>query len=282
MPNNILFTIQEKMETFSKSEKKLASWILANSSEVIHMTTKSLSEATNVSPATIVRFCYSLNLNGFTDLKLNISTHLPQIKEDLYSDIIKNENISQIKKKLNFKVGHAFDETIDKLNDDMIEEAIAALEAVDMVYTYGIGASGLVAEDIYQKLTRIGKNVFFTKDDHLLATALVSNPTKSLLFAISNSGQKKEVIALAKIAKEQNIPVIILTNAEQSPLALLADILLLTASSGEAPLRSSATSSLLVQLFTIDILYSAYASRHYETVMARLNQSKNAITKLDT
>lgn len=281
MPKNILFLIQEELVNLPKAEKKLAEWILANSTKVIHMNVTTLAKAASSSPATIVRLCYSLGLEGFTDLKLNISKILPEIEEKLHTDIVKNEEILQIKKKLNYKIASSFNETIHKLDDSMIEKSLDFIEDSEVQYTYGIGSSGLVAEDVFQKLTRIGKNVLFTKDYHLLATSLVTNPKKGVFIAVSNSGEKLEVIHLAKIAREQKIKVIVVTKDGSSTLARLADAVLLTASGGEAVLRSSGTTSMLVQLFTVDILFSAYASRHYDVSIERLSKSKEVIKKVE-
>lgn len=280
MPNNILFIIQERLGSLSNAEKKLAEWILANSAEVIHMNVTTLSKKAKSSPATVVRLCYSLGLEGFTDLKLQLSTNLPQIAEELHTDIVKDEEISQIKKKLHFKVSNSFTETMSKLDDTMVERTMAMMDQAQVIYTYGIGASGLVAEDIFQKLTRIGKNVFFSKDYHLMATSLVTNPSKGVLFAISNSGEKSEVVHLSNIAKERGIDLVVMTNSANSSLGKIADVILETASGGEAVLRSSASSSMLVQLFTVDILFTAYASRHYDSTIERLSQSKEIVKKV--
>ncbi len=281
MQKNIILTIQEKKESLPKAEKKLAEWILQHLSEVIHLSVKELSLLAVSSPATIVRFCRSLGLEGFIDLKLSISTNLPQIEEELYTEIIENEKVSQIKKKLSLKVAHVLEETNEQLADEMVEQAIQKIHGADRIYTCGIGASGLVAEDIYQKLTRIGKNVFFSMDYHLLATAIVTQPDqKNVLIAVSNSGEKEELVKLAKIAKEIAVILIAITQNELSTLGEMADILLQTASGGEAPLRSAATSSLLGQLYTVDIFFSAYASRDYTNTISQLEITKAAVQKI--
>ncbi|MGX7025624.1 MurR/RpiR family transcriptional regulator [Vagococcus hydrophili] len=280
MKYNIIYIMKEKLNSLSKAEKQLALWIMENPQEVINMSVTNLAKQANSSPATIVRLCYSLGLSGFTDLKLQLSKNLPQIEENLHTDIVKNETIDNIKKKLKFNLNNSFEETFNLLNDDVISQAIDYIEENTTIFTFGLGASGIVSEDIYQKFTRIGRNVIFSKDHHLMSTSLVSNSLPGTFIAISNSGEKQEVIHLARIAKNQNIPVIVITSSPDSSLAVIADCLLITSSGSEAPIRSSATNSMMVQLFAADILFSTYASKNYEETMNKLNVSKQIIETL--
>lgn len=278
---NILFTIQHQLDKLSKTERKLAEWILNHSEEVIHMSAKTLSEAAQTSPATVVRLCYSLGLEGFTDLKLRLSANLPEIKAGLYSDIVPDENIESIKQKIKLKVTDAIEKNGEVLENNAIEQVLDLLEKTDIFYTYGIGASGTVADDFAQKFLRIGRKVIYSQDAHLLTTIIVTNDTPAFLFLISNSGEKKDVCKLAALAKHYQVPVVSMTSKGQSSLAKLSDIVLHIEDGGEAPLRSSATNSLLVQLYTVDVLFSAYASKHYEKTMFQLEKTKNAVQILE-
>jgi DNA-binding MurR/RpiR family transcriptional regulator len=119
---NILFSIQNQLDELSKTEKKLAEWILAHSSEVIHMSAKALSAAAGASPSTVVRLCYSLGLEGFPDLKLKLSASLPQINQELYSDIAPDEDIETIKRKIKLRVVDGIEKNCELLEDQSIED----------------------------------------------------------------------------------------------------------------------------------------------------------------
>lgn len=272
--------MKEKLDTLSNAEKKLALWIIDHPEEVITMTVTRLSQDADSSPATIVRLCHSLGLGGFTDLKLQLSKNLPQIRENLHTDIVKDEEVHQIKKKLKFNLTNSFEETFNLLDDDALNAAVALIEKNTNIFTFGIGASGLVSEDLHQKFTRIGRNVFFSKDNHLMATSLVSNSLSGVFIAISNSGEKQEVVHLARIAKNQNMPLIVITSSPDSSLAILSDVLLLTSKASEAPIRSSATNSMMVQLFVSDIIFSTYASRNYQETLTKLDVSRQIVETL--
>lgn len=277
---NIFFTIQHKMKKLPKAEQKLAAWILDHSEEVIHMSAKALAEAVHTSPATVVRLCYSLGIEGFTDLKLRLSANLPEIKGDLYSDIAPDENVATIKRKLMLKVTDAIEKNAEILVDTAVAKTVDLIEASDIIFCFGIGASGIVADDFFQKFLRIGKQSIYNKDQHLLTTALLTNDVSAMLLLVSNSGEKREVLQLGLTAKDQKIPIVGMTSKAQSTLAGLSDIVIHTADGGEAPLRSSATNSLLVQLYTVDVIFSSYASRHYDKTIKQLEQTKLAAKRI--
>ena len=53
----------------TKSEQKLADYILKNPSDVMHMTMSELADATSSADATVFRFCQKLGFSGFQGLK---------------------------------------------------------------------------------------------------------------------------------------------------------------------------------------------------------------------
>lgn len=243
MNTNILFRIKEQIEALPKSEKKIAEIVLENPQAVIQMNATELAEVAESSPAAIIRFCHSMKLKGFTELKLQLSADSHQIKENLYTEINPNEEIELIKKKLVLNTTHVLNETNNWLTKEQIDEVTEHFEASSMIYTYGLGASYLVALDIQQKYTRIGKVVVSSQDTHYLVASMAVAPKNTIFFGISNSGEKQEVLSLMKTAKELGLITISLTEATNNSLSQQADIALKTGISGEAPLRSAATSS---------------------------------------
>lgn len=277
MTTNILFRIKEQIDTLPKSEQKIAQKVLENPQAVIQMNATELAETAESSPAAIIRFCHSMKLKGFTELKLRLSADSQQIEEDLYTEILPDEEIDLIKKKLVLNTTHVLNETNHWLTKEQIAEVTECFEKSSMIYTYGLGASYLVALDIQQKYTRIGKMVISSQDAHYLVASMAVAPKNSIFFGISNSGEKKEVHTLLDTAKELGLTTISLTEATMNTLSRKADIALKTGISGEAPLRSAATSSLLTQLYAIDLLFYDYATHNYESILKKLSQSKSGI-----
>lgn len=277
MDKNILYTLAQQSDQLPKAERRLAGYIQNHASEIVAMNVTVLSKAAKVSPATIIRLCHSLGLKGFTDLKLSISAVSSQLKQDSYSEIIANEPIEQIQIKLKQNIFDGIEVTNKELKTEAILKAVTWIQSAEMVYTTGIGASYLVAQDIEQKLNRVGKGTIATLDFHFLTTAMVTQSKPSVLILISNSGDKKELAILADVARQQAIPILLISHAEQSLLAQKSDLLLKTAKAREAAIRSAATSSLMLQLFVVDILYTALVSKNSDQMIAYIESSRAVI-----
>ena len=61
---------------FSNSEKEIAKYILNHGEEVLTMSVKELAKKTYTSPATIVRLCKKIGLEGYNDFKIKYSAQL--------------------------------------------------------------------------------------------------------------------------------------------------------------------------------------------------------------
>ncbi|WP_035052358.1 MurR/RpiR family transcriptional regulator [Carnobacterium pleistocenium] len=279
MQNNVLLTIREKMIALPQSEKKIAETILKNPVRIIQMSATELATEAGSSSAAVIRFCRSIGIKGFTELKLQLSADSQGIKDNLYTDILSDESLEQVKKKLLINTNHLFRETNNVLNTEQIERVTELLYQSSVIYLYGLGASHIVASDIQQKFSRTGKIAVCSLDQHLLVTSMAVASKDAVFFGISNSGEKREVLALMRIAKELGLKTVSLTSNTENALSLEADLPLKTAFAHEAPLRSGATISLLTQMYAVDILFYSYASKHFELTVTNLEKSKAAIQR---
>ncbi|MBT2731013.1 MurR/RpiR family transcriptional regulator [Carnobacterium sp. ISL-102] len=279
MQNNVLLTIREKIIALPQSEKKIAETILKDPVSVIKMSATDLAAEAGSSSAAVIRFCRSIGVKGFTELKLQLSADSQGIKDNLYTDIQSDESLDQVKKKLLINTNHLFNETNNVLSTKQIERTTKLLYESSVIYLYGLGASHIVASDIQQKFSRMGKIIICSLDQHFLVTSMAVASEGAVFFGVSNSGEKKEVLALMTIAKELGLKTVSLTSNTENTLSLEADIALKTAFAHEAPLRSGATISLLTQMYAVDILFYDYASKYYELSVTNLEKSKAAIQR---
>ncbi|MGM0216975.1 MurR/RpiR family transcriptional regulator [Enterococcus sp. AZ126] len=277
MQQNIILTIQDHQKHLPGSEQKVAEYILKNTSEVINLSAQELAKKSGSSPAAIIRFCRSIEVSGFTDLKLLLSANLGSVHTQMSTEVENGETTNAIKEKLQHRLIHILERTNEHLESEAIDQAVVDLQCAEIIFVYGLGASSLVAQDIYQKFTRLGLNVFFTMDHHLFASALGTNGLKGIFIGVSNSGKNQETNALADLAIEKGLMVIGLTADSDSLLAKKSSILLLTPAGGEAPLRSAATVSLTAQLYVVDVLFFAYAAKNYQETLEKIQYSKQAV-----
>lgn len=161
-----------------------------------------------------------MGYDGFSQLKqkLSASYAVHEDDEDYYKEVNDSETPSSIKNKLKVRVNHMVETTNAALSDDEIMAAVALIDEAEIIFVFGIGASSMVAQDIFQKFSRIGKQVFFIQDAHLFVSPLSISDRKTIFIGISMKGETKEVIELARVVKGMKIPIIAITSREESTI----------------------------------------------------------------
>lgn len=274
---NIIGLIKSIKESLPKAEKKIAQAIIDAPEDTIYLSAKQLGEKAGASAPTVVRFCRRLDIDGFTQLKLMISSELSKLTDSGYSDISEDENFYEIKEKLLGNAHQSLVDTTSLIKEEEVNASIQQIEEADVIYVYGVGSSHLVAENFAQKWRRIGKIAIVEKDAHVMITLITGNQQKALFVGISNSGETKEVIKLLQLANKAGCQTMAITQFGKNSLSEEADVTIRHVRANEQLYRSAATASLHVQFYVVDILFHTYASKHYEDAIDRILLSRKAI-----
>ena len=160
----------------------------------------------------------------------------------------------------------------DDFSPEVVEECAHLLDRSRCVLLFGLGSSLLVAHDIYLKLLRLDKPCVVNDDWHSQLLSARNATPADVGIAISYSGQTAEVIECMKALKANGVPTIAITRYSPSRVAELADYKLYIAAN-ESLFRNGAMSSRIAQLNAVDILYTAYASLHYEDTLRALTRT---------
>lgn len=75
---NILLRIESLLNLLPKSERKIAQYILDNPAETIRMTIHELAAHAEASSSAVTRFCRSIKVNSFSELKVSLSSLISQ------------------------------------------------------------------------------------------------------------------------------------------------------------------------------------------------------------
>lgn len=264
-------------DDLTRSERKIAQLVMDQPEAVIKMTASELAKASNTSPASVIRFCKSIGIPSFPELKLMLSAEKDVPITMNYSDISPDEKLGDVKTKLLGNAYQSMRETIELVDDELLSDVINLIDGAPFIYVYGIGSSYLVAENIAQKWNRIGKVCICIADVHILISSLTSAPEKSVFIGISNSGETAEVLTLNEIAQEHGLTTIGITEFGSNRLSKKVDVSLQTVKSKEAELRSAATSSLMAQFILIDLLFHAYVLQSYDENMENILISRKSV-----
>ncbi|WP_119317542.1 MurR/RpiR family transcriptional regulator [Companilactobacillus formosensis] len=276
---SLIFSIKQKLPELTKTEQKIAHYVIDNPAKVISMSVQELVSAIPTSSASIVRFAKIFCPNGFADFKLKLSAE-SELNQKIYDELDPKDSIDDLKDKLSFRINQTLIRTNSILDDASLAQAIKILSQKETIVSFGIGASHLVAEDFQQKFFRIGKTVITNNDIHVIATILLAKKEQAAVLIVSNSGETKEAINLARLAKQNKIPIIVLTHKNESVLAKMSDVVLIHDDSTEnSSLRSAATTSLIAQFYAIDLLYYSYFKLDFSKHVKEIISSQKFIAK---
>ena len=277
---NPLLVIQSVYNSLTKTEQKVADYILTHHEEAVYSSVTDLAEKTEVGDTTVLRFCRKLGYKGFQDFKLAIAQNLMNDDEQVYGKIDENDSIEVISKKIASQYNSTINDTQSLNQQKDIEKAIGKINLAQKIYFYGVGSSGFTASEGKYRFMRLGYNTEHVSDSHIMAmTASLLGPN-DVVIAISSSGSTKDVIDALKIADDNGAFIICITNQARSPITKYADIKLLSANK-ESPFEGGIFLSKIAQLFLLDILSTKAALGLKErSTKAIKNTAESVLDKL--
>lgn len=230
--NNVLSSVQIAYESLFDAEKKVADYVLEFPEEVMNMGITELSEKSNVSDATIVRFCKKIGFNGYQHFRMKLAKEFVN-PEKIISPIVDLSNIkASIESIMSYKV-EELKLTCESLDVDTITKCIEKILKCKNIYFYAAGNSIPVAMDAAYKFNEIGIRSNSDVISEMQISSAYSLTKDDIAFGISNSGTSKSVLKIFEIAKDRGAVTMCLTSSKKSPLAKLADYKLLTVTNEE-------------------------------------------------
>src|SRR5690625_4613258 len=275
-----LVMLKEMLPKLPPSERKIASYIIANPSEVLSLTANELGKRSLTSSAAVIRLCKSLNLKGFQELKLRLAGDLRKPVTEGFLDIEPDESISSIIEKTTNNSIHTLRETEELLSREELHKAVEVLKKARRIHFIGVGASSIIAQDAQQKFLRIDKAAFAFADMHMATTSVANVEKNDVVVGISFSGQTPEVAKIMEIANKHQAHTISITKYGRSIVSEQADIQLYSSATKEPTFRSGATLSRMAQLHVVDILFMCVASSQFKDTVTHLETTRKAVEDL--
>lgn len=235
--------------TLTKSEKKIADYILSEDVDLQKITSYDLARITNVSQPTVIRFSQKLEFSSFNNMVKGLSADAfesNQIKIEDNIQITNNKIISQYEEILSIANELNSPEDVEKAIDILVNSKTRAV--------FGVGASLFICDVLAAKLNKIGLNCI-PMSDSIIQTNVVKNLGKGdVLICISQSGDSIDIIKAAHLAKEQGASVIAITKLGKNKLTSSSDVVLKTAGMS-SNYEYCATTLKVAQLCITDMLY---------------------------
>ncbi len=284
---SIQTSIQSHVDSFPPTMRRVADVILERPQIVMENTISELARACDTSEASIVRFCRALGFTGYPQLKLQLAAELAKESAEFGgngdaaygADISPSDTLAEMVAKIAGSEILGIRETADSLDMEVLQRVIRRLERAKRVVLFGVGASNAGAQDLAQKLLRIGHVALAFHDAHdaLVSAALVEQGDVAIGF--SHNGRTRETMAFLSAARRNGAHTVAVTNVPDSPLAEQAESVLRTAVP-ETTFRSGAMASRIAQLTIIDYLFVGVARGRYDRTVQALKSTYEIVKEL--
>ncbi len=269
----MLNEIKSNLDQMTRAERKVADAVLASPYKVLRKSISLLADEAGVSEPSVIRFCRVLHCKGFQDFKLLLAQDLAigahfseahlsidESAPDLIAKVIDSGIASLIKVR-------------DSLPADQVQRAVEILTVADRIEFYGLGGSGIVAQDAQHKFFRLGVPVVAYSDPTVHSVSASLLQPGCVVVAISQSGITQDIIASAELGLAAGAKVIAIT-AAKSKLAHIATICLPMNSLEDedlyAPFKSRMAHLAIVDVLAVGVALSRGVELHKSPVKLRV------------
>ena len=267
--NDLITKIQSELPGFSKGQKQIARFILEHYDKAAFMTASRLGVTVGVSESTVVRFATELGYDGYPHLQRAlqemIRNKLTSVQRmEVAGDRMGGRDVLQT-------VLHADTDmirvTLDEIDRDAFQGAVDALMGAKRIYILGVRSSSALASFLGFYFNLLFENVTLVHTNsvsEIFEQVLRVGPG-DVLFGISFPRYSKRTLSAMKYARDRGARVIALTDSQLSPLARVADHVLLARSD-----MASFVDSLVAPLSVINALIVAVGMSRRDEIVRHL------------
>ncbi|EGO6608280.1 MurR/RpiR family transcriptional regulator [Enterococcus faecalis] len=209
----LIALLEKKRNHLSKIENQVLDYILTHMTEISSQTIYEVAQALFVSTATISRTAKHLGYRGFQELKYAIVQSVQS--ESTESD---SRSFQAITQQLIANVQDSF----QQMDEAKVAEMLKMIEGANTIEVFGVGGSFPICTDFARKLTFLGKKAYARSDWDEQAAAVKNLDGQDLAIFVSYTGETKGILAYARVAQEQQVPMISLISTKGSTLEKLS------------------------------------------------------------
>jgi RpiR family transcriptional regulator, carbohydrate utilization regulator len=260
---SMLERIKASLPSLAPAEQRVGKLVLADPRSFANLPVSELSDRAHVSKPTVVRFCRSMGYDGLSDFKLKLAGSVSEGVPFIHRSVDTDDKVSDVMVKVIDNTVAAFLKYRNDASSFAYEKAAEALAETykqrKRIEFFGVGNSGVVAQDAQHKFFRLGVTSLSYSDGHMQVMSASTVGPGDCVVVISNSGRTRDLMDACDIARKNGATTIVIT-ASGSPLASAGHIHL-AADHPEGYDRYSPMVSRLLHLLMIDILATTVALR---------------------
>lgn len=275
--SQVVERIRSHLATLAPSEARVAEQILTDPEAVMYLSVTDLAASASVSLSTVVRFCRSIGLTGFQDLKLALARETVPGVRRIQGDVEDGDSPGVVLNKVLHAGSLALEDAVEAMESTGFPELVEVVSTSERILFAAVGTSAPLAMDAAYRLSSLGIAATAPTDVHVQHVTASLLGEKDLCLAISHTGSTRETLTTMEGAKRAGARTAALTSFSRSPLTDIVDTVVV-AGSRETAFRVEAMASRLVHLTVLDALFVALALQDPEEAQRALDRTGSVLS----
>ena len=273
----IIELIRMKMEQMTRSEQRVALYILGHMNDIAFFTLDELARQTDVSTTTVLRFCRRLDFDGFKQFQHTVRTDLKYSPDllDKFHRTADNQLEDTLLAQTVQQGIRCIQQSFREMPFEMIEEAVKRIAGARRVYTFGMRESQALAAYTYSRLLTVRGDVFLYQDGYTgNVEALLSATGEDVFVVFLFHRYTRQTLRILEVLKQRNVQIVLITSPPVEMVARLATVLL--------PCQVDANgikNSALAPICLADYLCNAVAMLNAEDTLQRMKLSEDLFAR---
>ena len=279
MEKNILAQMLQEYESFTRSERKIADYVLEHQKETQYISITDLSNQCEVAVSTVSLFCRKLKLAGFNDFKLELARAAsPAGGAGIGSRGRGASTPTAVKDKVLREAQDALTNAYHMLAEREVARAADLLRDAGQVICLGQGNHSVVALAAWAQFSTTSSKFKTIQDSHMQIVTLSTLSKTDVVLYFSYSGATHEVLSAAEVIRNRGARLILVTRYLNSPASAYADVVLLCGPN-ELPFQFGSSAALVAQLYVVEVLLSEFVRGDPERAEANRQSVGKALTQ---
>ena len=279
MEKNILAQMLQEYESFTRSERKIADYVLEHQKETQYISITDLSNQCEVAVSTVSLFCRKLKLAGFNDFKLELARAAsPAGAAGIGPGGRGASTPTAVKDKVLREAQDALTNAYHMLAEREVARAADLLRDAGQVICLGQGNHSVVALAAWAQFSTTSSKFKTIQDSHMQIVTLSTLSKTDVVLYFSYSGATHELLSAAEVIRNRGARLILVTRYLNSPASAYADVVLLCGPN-ELPFQFGSSAALVAQLYVVEVLLSEFVRRDPERAEANRQSVGKALTQ---
>ncbi|MEG3615284.1 MurR/RpiR family transcriptional regulator [Isoptericola haloaureus] len=259
-------------------ERRAAEAIAADLDAAVERTAQQVADDVGVGRATVVRAAQTLGYEGYPQLRVAVARELAlRPASDDSPDGTMLGAVRESVDRFAARLGH----TVAGLTEDGLQEFVRVLDDARRVLVVANGLSSPLGLDLVLRLTSAGRPAELLADALAQRIAARQLGPEAVCLVVSGSGANEATLEVMRAAHDGGTPVVAITSFAQSPVAQLADTVLVVPPVNESfrdeLLHTSRAALMLMIEALVEVLVARRGERGRDARAAVLHELGSAI-----